>query len=175
MKKLKHFATNARANAIVCAGLAVLLTACGGGNVDGGLGQNTQLAATAVDSAQPQAAGAPAAAEAPDAAALPAEQAQVPDANVANAAAPAATAAYQGSVGAGTGQTAAAKGNPFEMSGYGKPADSATPGSAEGASGTQGATASASPDLRAAAAASPAAPLSPDTDPVPPEAGSTMF
>ncbi|GAB3444395.1 hypothetical protein NX773_15765 [Massilia solisilvae] len=174
MKKLKHFATNVRANAILCAGLAVLLTACGGGNVDGGLGQNTQLAATAVDSAQPQAAGAPAAA-APDAAALPAEQAQVPDANVAGGAAPAVAPGYPGGNGAGTGQAAAAKANPFEMSGYGQPADSTAAGSAEGTSGTQGATASASPDLRAAAAASPAAPLSPDIDPVPPEAGSTMF
>lgn len=174
MKKLKHFATNARANAILCAGLAVLLTACGGGNVDGGLGQNTQLAATAVDSAQPQAAGAPAS-EAPDAAPVPAEQAQVPDANVASGAAPAAAPAYPGSDGAATGQAAAAKANPFEMSGYGKPADSTAAGSAEGASGTQGATASASPDLRAAAAASPAVPLAPDTDQVPPEAGSTMF
>lgn len=174
MKKLKHFATHARANALLCAGLAVLLTACGGGNVDGGLGQNTQLAATAVDSVQPQAAGTPAA-EAPDAAAPPAEQAQGPDANVASVAAPAAAPGYPGGDGAATGQPAAAKANPFEMSGYGKPAESTTPGSAEGASGTQGATGSASPDLRAAAAASPAAPLTPDADPVPPEAGSTMF
>lgn len=172
MKKLKQFASNARASAILCAGVAVLLTACGGGNVDGGLGQNTQLAATAVDSAQPQTAAAPAP-QAQEAAAIPAEQAPVPDANLASAAAPAAAPGYADATGAG--QAAPAKANPFEMSGYGKPADSAAPGGAEGASGAQGATGSASPDLRAAAAAGPAAPLSPDTDPIPPEAGSTMF
>jgi hypothetical protein len=51
MKKLVTFASDVRLNALLCSSVAVLLTACGGTNIDGTNGQQTQTAAYTYNSA----------------------------------------------------------------------------------------------------------------------------
>ncbi|MFC5548442.1 DUF1565 domain-containing protein, partial [Massilia aerilata] len=51
MKKLVTFASDSRVNALLCASVTVLLTACGGGMSDAGSGQQSQTAAALMSSA----------------------------------------------------------------------------------------------------------------------------
>lgn len=121
MKQFKAFASKLRIDILLCCGATVVLSACGGGNIDAGADQLAATAASVSTDARDLAAAstaAPAAAVEASTEAAPAASIQAAPTAIPEASAASTEAAGSASNAGATGQTAEVTTQAFELTGY---------------------------------------------------------